>query len=96
MDNTVKNIKNLSLFGIIPVIFAIVFVGIYLERCGFKNMLLRNVFLVLLALLAVLAIILLFMNSKYDTVTQSHTDEQKGAKNDNSVKEGFVAQPTCG
>ena len=57
MDNTVKNIKNLSLFGIIPLIFAIVFVGIYLERCGFKNQLLRNVFLVLLALLAVLAII---------------------------------------
>ena len=52
MDNTVKNIKNLSLFGIIPLIFAIVFVGIYLERSGFKNQLLRNVFLVLLALLA--------------------------------------------
>lgn len=90
MDNTVKNIKNLSLFGIIPVIFAIVFVGIYLERCGFKNMLLRNVFLVLLALLAVLAIILLFMNSKDDS--GSHAS----AKEDDSTKEGFVAQPTCG
>lgn len=96
MDNTVKNIKNLSLFGIIPVIFAIVFVGIYLERCDFKNMLLRNVFLVLLALLAVLAIILLFMNSKDDSTTQTHTVEKKDSKNDNSVKEGSVAQPTCG
>lgn len=90
MDNTVKNIKNLSLFGIIPVIFAIVIVGIYLERCGFDNGLLRNIFLVLLALLAVLAIILLFMNSKDDTVTQSH------AKQDASTTEGLVAQPTCG
>ena len=88
MDNTVKNIKNLSLFGIIPLIFIIVFVGIYLERSSFKNMLLRNIFLVLLGLLAILAIILLFMNSKDDAVTH--------AKKDDSVKEGFVAQPTCG
>lgn len=90
MDKTIKNIKNLSLFGIIPLIFVIVFVGIYLERSGFKNMLLRNVFLVLLALLAVLAIILLFMNSKDDAVTQAP------AKKDANTTEGFVAQPTCG
>ena len=84
MDNTVKNIKNLSLFGIIPLIFAIVFVGIYLERSGFKNQLLRNVFLVLLALLAVLAIILLYLHAPHP----SEKGEQK--------TENFVAQPTCG
>lgn len=90
MDNTVKNIKNLSLFGIIPVIFAIVIVGIYLERCNFANGLLRNIFLVLIALLAVLAIILLFMNSKDDMVTQTHV------KQDDSIKGGLVSHPTCG
>ena len=84
MDNTVKNIKNLSLFGIIPLIFAIVFVGIYLERSGFKNQLLRNVFLVLLALLAVLAIILLYLHAPQPL--------EKGEQ----PTENFVAQPTCG
>jgi len=84
MDNTVKNIKNLSLFGIIPLIFAIVFVGIYLERCGFKNQLLRNVFLVLLASLAILAIILVYLHAPQPL-------EKGGHKTEN-----FVAQPTCG
>ncbi len=84
MDNVVKNIKNLSLFGIIPLIFAIVFVGIYLERCGFKNPLLRNIFLVLLALLAILAIIILYQHAPMP----SDKEEKK--------TENFVAQPTCG
>lgn len=87
MDNTVKNIKNLSLFGILPLIFAIVFVGIYLERSGFKNQLLRNVFLVLLAVLAVLAIIMLYLHAP------AKGDAEKPKEN---PKENFVAQPTCG
>ena len=87
MDNTVKNIKNLSLFGILPLIFVIVFVGIYLERSGFKNPLLRNVFLVLLAILAVLAIIMLYLHAPVKG------EEEKAKEN---PKENFVAQPTCG
>lgn len=85
MDNTVKNIKNLSLFGIIPLIFAIVFVGIYLERCSFKNQLLRNIFLVLLAVLAILAIIILYQHAP-----------QQSDKKEEKTEETFVAQPTCG
>jgi hypothetical protein len=86
MDNTVKNIKNLSLFGILPLVFMIVFVGIYLERSGFKNPLLRNVFLVLLAILAVLAIIMLYLHAP---IKSESTVAEK-------PKEHFVAQPTCG
>ena len=84
MDNTVKNIKNLSLFGIIPIIFAIVFVGIYLERCKFNDKLFRNIFLVLLAVLAILAIIILYQHAPLPS-----------NKEDKKI-ENFVAQPTCG
>lgn len=86
LDSTIKNIKNLSLFGIIPIIFAIVIVGIYLERYGFKNTLLRNIFLVLLAVLAVLSIILLYLHAPAKDA-ESFTEKQT---------HNATTQPTCG
>lgn len=80
MDNTVKNLKIFLLFGIIPLIFTIVFTGIQLERCGFKNPLLCNVYLVLIAVLVILSIIIIYLIVIYPS----------------DKVENFVAQPTCG
>jgi hypothetical protein len=94
-DKRVKTILNLNLFGVIPVIFVTVFVGIFLEYNKFENRLLRNIFLGLLGLLALLAIMMLYNHfDPYKSSSSSFSYEKEGLTN--PAEKEPVATPTCG
>jgi len=90
MDKNIKTLVNLNLFGVIPVIFVTVFVGIFLERNDFKNTLLRNIFLGLLGLLGLLAIMMLY--NHFAPAKNSFSYEKEGFQSSPDP----VATPTCG
>jgi uncharacterized membrane protein len=91
MDKNIKTIINLNLFGVIPVIFVTVFIGIFLERNDFKNALLRNIFLGLLGLLGLLAIMMLY-NHFSPATNRGFSYEKEGFQSSSEP----VATPTCG
>ena len=91
MDKNIKTIVNLNLFGVIPVIFITVFVGIFLERNDFKNLLLRNIFLGLLGLLGLLAIMMLYNHFAPES-SSDFSYEKAGILSSPDP----VATPTCG
>lgn len=98
-NTRIKTILNLNLFGVIPVIFVTVFVGIFLEYNKFENRLLRNVFLGLLGLLALLAIMMLYNHfdpykSSSSSTSSSFSYEKEGLTN--PAEKEPVATPTCG